>query len=228
MRQRVLFFAAEMGLRARVGRGLLSFGYAVELAGDQKRALELASDNNFQVGIVVLGSSPANSTMLLAIRDHVPQIIVLAERPDEIAWLHRTFPEINSLLLTKSNEAAVIGRIGEIIAGIDKIGRKAALFPTILCIDDCKLDLAGHVFIAANGREVPLTRAEAELLKELARHPRQVLSRDDLRRAVKGRDADSYDRSIDMLVARLRRKIEPDPKFPRFLITVSGAGYKLV
>src|SRR5262249_47223734 len=69
---------------------------------------------------------------------------------------------------------------------------------------------------------------EAELLKELARRPCQALSRDELRRAVAGRDADPYDRSIDMLVRRVRRKIEPDPKFPRYLITVSGAGYKLV
>ena len=80
-----------------------------------------------------------------------------------------------------------------------------------------------------------LTRAETELLMELARSPGQILSRDKLRHAVAGRVAtpldrsmDPFDRSIDMLVARLRRKIEPNPEVPRFLVTVQGVGYKLM
>src|SRR5262249_9167108 len=56
--------------------------------------------------------------------------------------------------------------------------------------------------------------------------PRRVLSRDQLRYAVAGRGAEPYDRSVDMLVARLRRKIEPDPKAPRFILSVQGIGYK--
>src|SRR6202040_636374 len=97
--------------------------------------------------------------------------------------------------------------------------------PSILYIGHCKLDLAGHVFVDGSGREVALTRAESDLLKILARSPCQVLSRDKLRCA--GRGAEPFDRSTDMLVARLRRKIEPDPKAPRFIVTVPGVGYKL-
>src|SRR6516165_6264548 len=77
-------------------------------------------------------------------------------------------------------------------------------------------------------RGVPLTRAETDLLKELARNPCQAVSRDKWRFAVAGRGTDLYDRSMDMLVARVRRKIEPDPKIPRFLLTVPGVGYKLM
>src|SRR5262249_23667892 len=74
----------------------------------------------------------------------------------------------------------------------------------------------------------PLTRAEGVLLKELARGLGEVRSRDQLRHAVAGRGSDPFDRSIDMLVARLRQKIEPDPKAPRFILTVPGVGYKLI
>ena len=98
----------------------------------------------------------------------------------------------------------------------------------MLSIEDCRLDLTGYVFVDAVGREVTLTRAETNFLKELAASPCQVVSRDQLGRAVAGRDADPFDRSVDMLVARLRRKIEPDPKVPRFLVTVPGVGYKLM
>jgi DNA-binding response OmpR family regulator len=101
----------------------------------------------------------------------------------------------------------------------------AAPVSNILFSEDCK---RGHVFFAADGWEVALTRAESGLLKELARSPCQVLSRDQLRHAVAGRGADPLERSIDMLVARLRRKMELDPKLPRFLVTVPGVGYKLM
>jgi predicted ATPase/class 3 adenylate cyclase len=103
-----------------------------------------------------------------------------------------------------------------------------ALVPTILRIEDCKLDLAARFFIDAEGHEKLLTRAECALLNKLANSPGQIKSRDDLRRAVAGRDSDPSERSIDMLVARLRQKIEPDPKNPRFILTVPQAGYKLV
>src|SRR5262249_53844788 len=67
---------------------------------------------------------------------------------------------------------------------------------------------------------------EFELLAAFARRPGVVLSRDQLRNLVSGRDAEMYDRSIDMLVLRVRRKIEPNLKSPRFILTAPGAGYK--
>jgi DNA-binding response OmpR family regulator len=96
----------------------------------------------------------------------------------------------------------------------------------ILKIKDCKLDLAAHTFVDGNGREVHLTRAETALLAAFVGNPCRVLSRDQLRRAVVGRGAEPYDRNVDMLVARLRRKIESDPKSPQFILTVPGLGYK--
>jgi DNA-binding response OmpR family regulator len=58
MAQRILLVAEEIELRARIGRALLASGYAVELAGDQKRALHLANENNFEVAIVARERSP--------------------------------------------------------------------------------------------------------------------------------------------------------------------------
>jgi class 3 adenylate cyclase len=73
---------------------------------------------------------------------------------------------------------------------------------------------------------VQLTRAETALLTALVGSPCRVLSRDQLRRAVVGHGAEPYDRNVDMLIARLRRKIEPNPKSPQFILTVPGLGYK--
>ena len=227
MRHRILLFANELECRARIGRELQSSGYTVELASDEKRALKLVAKHNFRLAIVVPGPSPTSLATMLQLRDTVPKMLVIAEEMNEIARLGRYVPDVEVFLLEKSNERAFIARVGEMLSLADRPAGEPTPAPSIFCIDDCKLDLAGHVFVDANGRETALTRAETDLIKKLARYPRQVLSRDRLRHAVVGRSADPFDRSIDMLVARLRRKIEPDPKIPRYLVTVQGVGYKL-
>jgi DNA-binding response OmpR family regulator len=228
MRRRVLLVAAELDLRARFARELQSSGYAVELASDEKRAVRLAQDNNYQVAISAPASRPASLELIRELRDVVPKMIVLAEGSADIDRLRRSLPTVDEFLLTSSNEGVLTARVGELIVDTDSTACVSEAAPGMLSIEDCRLDLTGCVFVDAAGREVTLTRAETSFLKELAASPCQVVSRDRLRRAVAGRDAGLFDRSVDMLVARLRRKIEPDPKAPRFLVTVSGIGYKLV
>ena len=89
-----------------------------------------------------------------------------------------------------------------------------------------RLDLAGHCLEDAAGKEIPLRPAEFSLLRAFVQRAGRVLSRDQLLQLTAGRDAEAYDRSVDMQVARLRRKIEPDPKRPSIIVTVPGAGYK--
>ena len=73
--------------------------------------------------------------------------------------------------------------------------------------------------------EVALGAAEFELLRLLVAHPHHVLSRDELIGQLKGYERDAFDRSIDVRVTRLRRKIEPDPAHPVYVRTVRGQGY---
>ncbi len=73
--------------------------------------------------------------------------------------------------------------------------------------------------------EVPLTSGEMALLEILARNPNRVLSRDRLIDLLKGYERSPYDRSIDVRITRLRHKIEPDPREPRYIRTVWGKGY---
>jgi TolB-like protein len=91
---------------------------------------------------------------------------------------------------------------------------------------DFTLDLDGCSLSNVDGGDISLTRSEFALLREFIRHPGRVLSRDYLLDALGGKRPDPFDRSIDMLVGRLRRKIEPDSKPPRVIVTVAGEGYK--
>jgi two-component system phosphate regulon response regulator OmpR len=86
------------------------------------------------------------------------------------------------------------------------------------------LDLTAHRLLR-DGIEVHLTSAEFDLLRAFCERPNRVLSRDDLVNSLKGFERDPFDRSIDIRVTRLRRKIEADPAFPSYIRTIRGEGY---
>jgi two-component system OmpR family response regulator len=78
-----------------------------------------------------------------------------------------------------------------------------------------------------DGSVIDLSTGEFLLLDALVRHPRQVMSRERLLDMVRGREADIFDRAIDNLISRLRKKIEVDPAHPQLVKTVWGGGYTL-
>ena len=90
------------------------------------------------------------------------------------------------------------------------------------------LDLAARRLVNAQGQDVALTSGEFDLLSTLAQHPGRVLSRDFLLEATRGREAAPFDRTIDVQVGRLRKKLEPDAVEPQIIKSVRGAGYILV
>ena len=92
----------------------------------------------------------------------------------------------------------------------------------------CALDLVSHRLFAADGNEIPLTAMEFDLLKVFIERPNQVLDRDQLLTLTRNREWEPFDRSIDIRIARVRRKVEPDPEHPQAIRTVRGAGYMYV
>jgi two-component system phosphate regulon response regulator OmpR len=92
----------------------------------------------------------------------------------------------------------------------------------------CTLDTVSHQLFDRDGREIAITTMEFDLLKVFAAHPNQVLSRDRLLALTRNREWEPFDRSIDISVARLRRKIEADPENPQSIRTIRGVGYLYV
>jgi len=92
----------------------------------------------------------------------------------------------------------------------------------------CALDLVSHRLFAADGNEIPLTAMEFDLLKVFIERPNQVLDRDQLLTLTRNREWEPFDRSIDIRIARVRRKVESDPERPQAIRTVRGAGYMYV
>ena len=95
-------------------------------------------------------------------------------------------------------------------------------------IGRCVLDVDAHRLIDEKGEEVPMSPLEYDLLKALIEHPNRALSRERILNLHQQRDWDPFDRSVDLRIMRLRRKIEPDPEHPRFIRTIRNEGYIFV
>ena len=127
----------------------------------------------------------------------------------------------------------------ELLARIKAVARRlapaaAALAPapeperTRWRFDSFELDTAARRLAREGGAEVAITSGEFDLLCVLVQHAGRVLSRDFLLEATRGREAGPFDRTVDVQVGRLRKKLEVDPEDPQIIKSVRGAGYILV
>ncbi len=104
----------------------------------------------------------------------------------------------------------------------------AAVDRSRLCFAGWQLDTAARSLSHPAGHEVVLTSGEFDLLRAFAEHPGRVLSRDFLLEQTRGREAGPFDRTVDVQVGRLRKKLEDDGEQPQLIKSVRGAGYILV
>jgi two-component system OmpR family response regulator len=122
----------------------------------------------------------------------------------------------------------------ELLARIRSVLRRTRMLPPnlravqearFLAFDGWRLDTTARHLVDRDGAEVALTGGEYRLLRVLLDHPQRVLTRDQLLTLTQGREADPFDRSIDLLVSRLRRRLRDEAKEPRLIKTVRNGGY---
>lgn len=223
----VLVVDDDTRLRGLLQRYLSENGFMVSQAGDAAEARQALASLEFDlliVDVMMPGEDGRSLTRGLRETCEVPVLMLTAmgESEDRIAGLeagaddYLTKPfEPRELLLRLH---AILKRARRGVPARGSEGLEALSLGA--CIYDLKRDLLLH-----EGEPVRLTPAEAALLKELARHPGEILSREDLGAAT---GAQRNLRTVDVQVTRLRRKIETDLRLPRYLQTVRGKGYMLM
>jgi DNA-binding response OmpR family regulator len=159
--------------------------------------------------------------MLTAAGDVVDRIVGLEMGADDYLAkpvdLREFLARVKAVLRRSAAKAAGAGEGGGEVAG--GVAVSEARFGA------CRLDLDAHKLFDAEGAEIPITSMEFDLLKAFSEHPNRVLSRDQLLDMAHDRDWEPFDRSIDIRIARIRRKVERDPAKPQVIKTVRGAGY---
>ncbi|MGE4220133.1 MAG: response regulator [Alphaproteobacteria bacterium] len=211
-------------LRDLLGKYLTDHGFRVSVAASAADARQQMTAIQFDL-LVLDRMMPGEDGLTFArsVRrtDAVPILMLTAmgEMPDRIGGLEAGADDY----LTKPFEPR------ELVLRIGNILRRAAPAAAAggaegeIRLGACRFDLAREI-LHGEGGQIRLTSAEASLLKVLGGTPGTVLSREELtRRCV----IDGGERTVDVQVTRLRRKIEPDPKTPRYLQTVRGRGYVL-
>jgi DNA-binding response OmpR family regulator len=117
----------------------------------------------------------------------------------------------------------------ELVARMESVLRRAVRkhHNDIITIDRLTIDNNKRI-ASVNGKDLGLTSLEYTLLKLFAEHPGRVFSRDQIMSNTRGEDWSAFDRSIDVLLSRLRQKLGDDPKHPRYIKTIWGSGYMFI
>ncbi len=215
---------------------------------DATDILRLTTDYLVHAGFRVITAGTAEGALRLS-RTERPDLLILdLGLPDrdglDVARTIRRTSDLPIIMLTARTEETdtLIGlELGaddyitkpfsppELVARVRAVLRRAesAHAPATLLEDgDLALDL-DRMLVTVAGRPVDLTPTEFQLLVAMARQPGRVFTRAQLLDALHGVAFESYQRAIDAHVKNIRRKLEPDPRVPRYLLTVFGVGYRL-
>lgn len=153
-------------------------------------------------------------------------VIVISSKTEDIDRIVALEIGADDYLDKPYNPREVLARANNILRRVGRSGRRASeKEPASHEFNGWTLMPAARRLTAPDGANVHLTRGEFEILSVLVRHRGRVMQRDTLLDALGGRDRDPFDRTVDVLIGRLRKKIERDPKDPQLIITVHGIGY---
>ena len=155
-------------------------------------------------------------------RSRVP-IVVLTARGDESDRLVGLELGADDYVVKPFSPKEVVARVRAVLRRTEQ----AAPVGQVVRASDGTVDL-DRMRVTAGDRPVELTRTETTILATLARQPGRVFTRSQLLDAIHGDAIESYERAIDAHVKNIRRKLEPDPRRPRYVLTVHAVGYKFV
>lgn len=228
----------EAELRELLAEYFTRQGFAVRCAADAAEARRLLAEARPELALLDL-NMPGENGLSLA------------------RWLREAHPQVAILMLTTASDAVdrvvglelgaddyvakpfdlreLLARVRAVLRRTQAVAAAAATAPTApsstgrrVAFGACALDLDERKLWDAQGQEVTITAAEFDLLALFARHPNRPLNRDQIMEQAHNRGWDVFDRSIDLRIMRLRRKVERNPDKPEVLKTVRNVGYVFV
>ncbi len=223
----------EAQIREAVGEYLDLHGFKVSLA-DGGEALRTIMAGDKTVNLVILDlNMPGEDGLTIAryLREHSDVGIII------LTAAGQTLDRIIGLEIGADDYMGKPFDLRELLARVKSVLRRvtasasspaAAVGKDEVRIGRLTLNTAAHKLLSEKGEEIQLTSMEYDLLNVFVHHANRVLNRDQLLDLTHSPNSDPFDRSIDVRIARLRRKIEKDPSKPRVLKTIRGAGYMFV
>lgn len=205
-------------------------GFCVTTVADgrqMQRAMDAARFDLIILDVMLPGEDGLALCRKLRAGSQVP-ILMLTARGDEVDRIVGLEMGADDYLSKPFNPRELLARVKSIL-------RRAGSLPENLADEDVRrfrfvdwiLDTRTRQLLSPTGVVVDLSGVEYKILRVLLQHPNRVLSRDQLLKFTQGREANAFDRAIDVQIGRLRRKLHDDPREPRLIKTVRNEGYVL-
>lgn len=204
-------------------------GFRVSCAGDGVQMRRLLAAEAVDIVMLDLGLPGEDGlTLTHYLREHWRGPVIIVTGRGE------TVDRVVGLELGADDYVAKPFDLRELLARVRSVLRRAGesaapaaarAKPAVYVFEDHVLDTRAHTLTAPDGHDVALTTGEFALLRAFVEQAGEVLSRDRLMTTLHGRDAGPFDRSIDVQIGRLRKKIEADPAQPKLIKSIRSAGY---
>ena len=224
----ILFVEDDAEIRKLVAHFLGENGFRVSVAGDGRemdRALSVGRIDLLILDIMLPREDGLSICRRVRAARGVP-IIMLTARGSEVERIVGLEMGADDYLTKPFSTHELLARIRAVLRRVQAVSpAPPEQRHSRMSFVGWRLDVGSRRLHASDGTRVPLTGGEFELLVAFCEHPNRVLTRDQLLDLTRGRGLTPFDRSIDVQVSRLRRKIEADPKSPQLIKTVRGGGY---
>jgi len=227
----ILVVDDDREIRDLLDKFLGKHGYRVTTAADGREMKKVLADSRIDLVVLDLmmpGEDGLTLCRNLRADSELPVIMLTAmgEETDRIVGLEMG---ADDYLAKPFNPRELLARIKAVMrrTGAGPVAREVRSMTELFRFAGWNLDAGKRELSGSDGMMIPMSTGEFDLLLAFLEHPQRVLSRDQLLDLARGRDAVPFDRSIDVQVSRLRKKIEDDPKDPQLIKTVRGGGYML-
>ena len=227
VRETVVEYLSSQGFAARGAEGgrALDEALAREPADLLLIDVSMPKEDGFSIARRIRASSPIPIVMLTASTDIVDRVVGLELGADDYVTKPFDLRELKARVRAVLRRHALSG-VANAVSGVSEQD-SASTTPseTVIRFGTAFLDLEAHCLVRPDGARETLTAMEFNLMRVFAMNPNRVLTRDRLLDLAHNRDNEPFDRSIDVRVTRIRKKIESDPSDPQTIKTVRGVGY---
>jgi two-component system, OmpR family, phosphate regulon response regulator OmpR len=231
LKTRILVVDDDLRMRDLLVRYLGGEGHEVKAAADAAAMDKLLARERYDLVVLDLmlpGEDGLAVCRRLRAQGAAPAIIMLTAKGDDVDRIVGLEMGADDYLPKPFNPRELLARINAVLRRKIPMGPPGAPAEGgTFQFGEFSLNLSTRTLTRA-GKPLPLTTGEFSVLKVLAQHPRQPLSRDKLMELARGREYEVFDRSIDVQISRLRKIVEDDPAHPKHIQTVWGFGYVFV
>lgn len=220
----------EADLREAVGEYLRRQGFDVRMAADAaalSALLQARTADAIVLDVAMPGEDGLAAARRLRSEGYAGGIVMLTAAGDVVDRVVGLELGADDYLAKPCDLRELLARIRSVLRRVSLRGAVTAPQGPRVRLGRRTLDLMSRRLTGPDGKDIPLTAMEFDLLKAFAERPGRVLSRESLLELAHSRGWEAFDRSIDVRITRLRRKIEDDPSKPAVIKTVRGAGYVL-